>query len=78
MSTDYDVVCVKCRKGIHLGQRMAIDIYSFGFGSKDTETPPKIMRWIADHCEHDTLQVMDSNSASILRFDDKEITWEEL
>jgi hypothetical protein len=24
-------------------------IYSFGYGSKDAETPPKIMEWISEH-----------------------------
>lgn len=54
MSVDYQVYCVTCKKARHLGQRMAAT-FSFGYGSNDRETPPKIMEWIGDHidCDHE-------------------------
>jgi hypothetical protein len=50
MSTDYSVVCDTCKEYRHLGQRMA-STYSFGYGSKDRETPTEIMEWIAGHAD---------------------------
>ena len=51
MSTDYSVICISCEESSHLGQRMAMT-YSFGYGSKDITTPPKIMEWIAGHVDN--------------------------
>lgn len=50
MSTDYNVYCLECKKARHLGQFMGSK-YSFGYGSNDTETPPKIMEWLAEHVD---------------------------
>lgn len=48
MSTDFDVVCDRCRKVRHLGQRMAVDI-SFGFGSNDLRGSADAALWVYRH-----------------------------
>ena len=53
MSTDYDMVCDKCKVQMHLGQRMGAG-FSFGYGSNDKETVQLQGGFIMDHacCEH--------------------------
>ncbi len=50
MSTDWNVVCDKCKKVRHLGQRMAMTC-SFGFGSNDTEGHKEVAEWVSLHLE---------------------------
>jgi hypothetical protein len=71
MSTDYDVVCDECKQSRHLGQFMG-GLYSFGYGSKDTETTPTIMRWISEHLDHvKALRVMNTDCVP------EDYSWEE-
>ena len=48
MSTDYDVVCVTCRKSTHLGVRFSSN-FAFGHGSFDLEEQRRAGAWIVDH-----------------------------
>lgn len=48
MSTDYNAVCMTCRKHIHLGQRMGLG-WSFGYGTGDDKTIKLQGEWLMFH-----------------------------
>ncbi len=50
MSTDYDVVCRKCKVHRHLGQRFTSG-FAFGFGSNDEEGRKRAGQFIEDHSD---------------------------
>lgn len=52
MSTDFDIGCMTCGQMRHLGQRMGGG-WSFGYGSKDSDTVQAIGEFIEEHCGHD-------------------------
>ena len=57
MSTDWNVVCDKCKMYSHLGQRMG-GLYTFGWGSKDDVGREKIGEFISDHVYHSNLRIV--------------------
>jgi hypothetical protein len=40
---------------------MAIDIYSFGYGTGDIEGAAKAMKLLAEHSEHGVVRVMETD-----------------
>lgn len=48
MSTDYAVICDKCRLQRHIGQRFTSG-YSFGYGTNDHEGQAKAAEFAFDH-----------------------------
>lgn len=45
MSTDFDFECHTCKRAVHAGQRMALNSYSFGYGSGDTAGSKFVAEW---------------------------------
>lgn len=48
MSTDYDIVCGRCRRYAHIGQRVGGG-FSFGYGSNDQGGRDWVGAWILKH-----------------------------
>jgi|SRR5271166_2957498 len=58
MSTDYDIVCDTCRVQMHAGQRCAIDEYSFGYSTGDSEGQEAVAKFAFEHAEHGQVRIV--------------------
>lgn len=63
MSIDYDLVCLSCKKSVHLGQRFAAGYGTFGYGTNDVEGMEITWRFLLehDHANLTNLRVMVSD-----------------
>lgn len=52
MSTDFDVICERCRRYLHIGQRFANGRFVSGYGSTDEEGQRKVTEFLALHIDH--------------------------
>ena len=53
MSTDWTVVCDRCKKFSHLGQRLAVNNNSFGYGMDDKKGRQHAADFIRNHVDYD-------------------------
>ena len=58
MSTDYDIVCDTCRVQMHAGQRCAINEFSFGYSTGDSEGQEAVAKFAFEHAYHGTIRIL--------------------